>query len=498
MNVLNSKKKSLVLRKYPKIISKNLSKYQTTREKYNISIIHSIVFDQKNHLVAEFKNYLLWDETSEFLKRFYKKKESKNRIPRISEYYEKYTLYAPVYFGFDSQIVLIMNKFCKRKKKYLEYIEEHEDDYKIKKKNKSKNFEPLIKPELLENSRANSTLTIKTIDLTQYKDNSKLNISLGELLDNLSVSNDVRNTKKKKRISKIEPKKNNIVNQRLIIQANDVQNKTPEKNKKNNREISVESESSLHKNSMNNQYKNTKKVITINKLNLNQLKKENETPKNSDFKKQLKSLTERYNMLNNIDEPLNYRLSRIIQNRINTMPSKETTPSNISNNIVSKHSRHHLVLKQEQNDKKELNFIQNLNQNYGSYSLTPRKNQIKKTKTTQKINLNLNVNINLNYNIDKNRNSRSIGNSNKNKLIINPGENLDYYPNIFQKQMGITTHNFKNNKKKLSVAKTEATYQNLEKFSNYYQIGRKSITNRDNKEGLIRKLLSKNFGNIYK
>ena len=202
MNVLNSKKKSLVLQKYPKIISKNLSKYQTTREKYNISIIHSIVFDQKNHLVAEFKNYLLWDETSEFLKRFYKKKESKNRIPRISEYYEKYTLYAPVYFGFDSQIVLIMNKFCKRKKKYLEYIEEHEDDYKIKKKNKSKNFEPLIKPELLENSRANSTLTIKTIDLTQYKDNSKLNISLGELLDNLSVSNDVRNTKKKKEFQK--------------------------------------------------------------------------------------------------------------------------------------------------------------------------------------------------------------------------------------------------------------------------------------------------------
>ena len=119
MNVLNSKKKSLVLQKYPKIISKNLSKYQTTREKYNISIIHSIVFDQKNHLVAEFKNYLLWDETSEFLKRFYKKKESKNRIPRISEYYEKYTFYSPIYFGLNSEIIckmpkdkILKTKFC--------------------------------------------------------------------------------------------------------------------------------------------------------------------------------------------------------------------------------------------------------------------------------------------------------------------------------------------------------------------------------------------------
>ena len=96
------KKNHLFFYKSSKIISNNLRKYQTTQEKYNISIIHSIVFDQKNHIVAEFKNYLLWDEISEFLKRYYKKKESKGRLPKISEYYEKYTLFAPVYFGYGN------------------------------------------------------------------------------------------------------------------------------------------------------------------------------------------------------------------------------------------------------------------------------------------------------------------------------------------------------------------------------------------------------------
>ena len=37
---------------------------------------------------TEFKNNLIWNETSEFLKRYYKKKETIERIPKISEYYE--------------------------------------------------------------------------------------------------------------------------------------------------------------------------------------------------------------------------------------------------------------------------------------------------------------------------------------------------------------------------------------------------------------------------
>ena len=99
------------------LIFKNLKKYSTSKKKYNKYIINSIIFDHRIHIVAVFKNNLLWDESSEFLKRFYKNNESFDRIPKISEYYEKYTLFSPVYFGLEGLIVIIMNKWTKKKKR---------------------------------------------------------------------------------------------------------------------------------------------------------------------------------------------------------------------------------------------------------------------------------------------------------------------------------------------------------------------------------------------
>ncbi len=42
-----------------------------------------------------------------FLKRFYYKHESKNRLPKINNYYEKYTLFSPIHFPLED-IIKIM------------------------------------------------------------------------------------------------------------------------------------------------------------------------------------------------------------------------------------------------------------------------------------------------------------------------------------------------------------------------------------------------------
>ena len=160
------------------VIQKNLKKYSTTPRKYHIFIINSIIFDHRIHKVAVFKNNLLWDESSEFLKRFYKIRESVERIPKISEYYEKYTLFPPVYFGFEGLIVIIMNKWTKRKKNYLEYIEDHEDEKEEKKKRKKNiSFEPLINPSLITNKASSKSIISKnTLDLSKLDNDSKKNI----------------------------------------------------------------------------------------------------------------------------------------------------------------------------------------------------------------------------------------------------------------------------------------------------------------------------------
>ena len=180
LHICNNKSYSIVndktsVTKCSSIISKNLKKHSISPQKYNIFIIDSIIFDQKSHLVSEFKNYLLWDETSEFLKRFYDLIESFDRLPNISQYYEEYTLFAPVYFGLNGLIVIIMNEWTRNKKAYLEYIEDKEEDNEKKKSDESHeknlNFKKLIKSNLLssESVEIRSKSSKKTLDLTKYE-----------------------------------------------------------------------------------------------------------------------------------------------------------------------------------------------------------------------------------------------------------------------------------------------------------------------------------------
>ena len=62
----------------------NLKKYNVSIEFINKKIITDIIFDERKHIVSIFKNYLLWDEMSDFLNRFYFKNESKNKLSKIT------------------------------------------------------------------------------------------------------------------------------------------------------------------------------------------------------------------------------------------------------------------------------------------------------------------------------------------------------------------------------------------------------------------------------
>lgn len=57
-----------------KIMKDNLErKYLTSREYYNVKIINDIIYNENAHIVSVFKDYLIFDDVSEFLKRFYNK-----------------------------------------------------------------------------------------------------------------------------------------------------------------------------------------------------------------------------------------------------------------------------------------------------------------------------------------------------------------------------------------------------------------------------------------
>lgn len=57
---------------YEWLLEQNLSrKYMTSMDYYNLKVTNDIIYNEASHTVACFKDYLIYDDLSEFLKRSY-------------------------------------------------------------------------------------------------------------------------------------------------------------------------------------------------------------------------------------------------------------------------------------------------------------------------------------------------------------------------------------------------------------------------------------------
>lgn len=108
-------------------------KYMTRMEAYNAKVINDIVYNENTHIVSVFKDYLVYDDISEFMKRFYAGFESATRLPKVYDFYEKYSKVFPNY------VVLPENKFMfKNIERKQRVIDEHQDIADNKKKEEEK------------------------------------------------------------------------------------------------------------------------------------------------------------------------------------------------------------------------------------------------------------------------------------------------------------------------------------------------------------------------
>ena len=81
------------------------TKYMTSRDLYNVKIVNDIIYNENTHIVSVFKDFLIYDDVSEFLKRFYNVNEAVNRLPKIFDFYDKYSKVFPNY------VILGENKY---------------------------------------------------------------------------------------------------------------------------------------------------------------------------------------------------------------------------------------------------------------------------------------------------------------------------------------------------------------------------------------------------
>ena len=140
-------------------------KYYIDQFTYGTIIITNIIYNEKSNIVATFKDYLIIDDLSEFLKRYYTKIESSIRLPRFYEYYETYSRIYPNYTALPEAKYIYKNIHKKQKMiDQQQEIEESEERKKENNKNK-KNKRNNEKGDLVFNTEIYNSIVNESEDL---------------------------------------------------------------------------------------------------------------------------------------------------------------------------------------------------------------------------------------------------------------------------------------------------------------------------------------------
>ena len=166
------------------IYSKFITKHQTNEFVYNTNIITDIIYNEKTHTVAVFKDYLILDDVSEFLKRYYTTVESAIRLPRFLEYYETYSRIFPNYTSLPESKYIYKN--IHKKQKMLDQQQNIEQNEKRKYKGiKGDQYDNQVFSTEIYNSIANDSsymnylFGLKKNKKKEGNDNSNINTNKG-------------------------------------------------------------------------------------------------------------------------------------------------------------------------------------------------------------------------------------------------------------------------------------------------------------------------------
>ena len=260
----HSKKKSSSLINLEKKINKRFHNFYFTGEEfYNIKIINEIISNENSHIVAEFKDFLIKDDYSEFIQRFYSIEDSIFLLKQIFEYYRLSSVVYPNY------ILLSENKYIYRniqkKQKIIDDQQEQEEKNNYK-KHKNLDITEINK----EVDKSEKVFDSKIIDsiLNQSNTSQIQKFVFGvstetsfDIEDNNNIFNLVKNINKAEETCYSK-----------YIEKNRLINNHPKNNNKNNNDFN---NNNIHKNKLkeeknllNNQIKRNiskvKKLMNIN------------------------------------------------------------------------------------------------------------------------------------------------------------------------------------------------------------------------------------------
>ena len=290
---------------YYLISSKNLhKKYNSFENSYALICINNIIYTENCHIVARFKDFLYYDDATEFFHKFFPKNELNTTLSKIFNFYAKYCKVFPNYMILPENEFLYKN--LRKKQKMIDQFneikrEEEENRKHIKlKKNKENENDYILFNKKVQDSIERYTPSLQsTIIMKDYinfngneKKESKIlndnsitislnynntnNFDLNDIntseLTLLSIANIINTSPKK-----IEKK---FVDQKISF--------TPKKKLKTEKSESIDQKNSINKKFISH-YQNIKvsNTITNNNENIN-TNNNNITNENITQKKEIK------------------------------------------------------------------------------------------------------------------------------------------------------------------------------------------------------------------
>ena len=107
-------------------------KYTSGKYSFSKISINHLLFNEPSQIVARFKDFLIYDDNAEFVRRFYPKEESNPRLNKILIFYEKYSKIFPNYLVLKENKYLYRN--IRKKQKMINAINEIKKEEKENKK----------------------------------------------------------------------------------------------------------------------------------------------------------------------------------------------------------------------------------------------------------------------------------------------------------------------------------------------------------------------------
>ena len=392
----------------------NLEKYNSTPLFYQKFQVLLLMENANTHLVSVFKDYLLYDDMTEFFKEYYNSKEIYPRLKTIFDYYESSSYLFPNYTAINEGKYIYRNII--KKQKLIDYLEELED-----KKKEKEEKQKLKNKKKYENKNEQSSSSIIEVFNTKIYDN---------------IRKETWNDSKINELFCVDNKNDNESDSfASLVKLTEM---IKDKDKEKERERKYIKCIIIDKGISNNNNKDNKNKEYINNSNNNSI---NDNNKYNNNKENINKINKDSNL---ISKDNNY-----IKNNQNITDNKIYVSRRISIHQIS--NKKIYIKKPEVN----ININNYVNNNYNNNSNT-NSNIITNANTNNNSNINKNINYNnANQNINNNINITNNNLSNRSKNInTEPSKSNDFAKNgqnkIYQKNPTNSTSN-KNTYKKNNI-----------------------------------------------